>query len=112
MKKQQIGVVGLAVMGKNLALNIESKGFSVSVYNRSPEKTKELLDRSARQEFRRHIQRGGIRAIARGAAQNSDHGQSRSTDRRYDQPACAVLRQGDILIDGGNAYLPGHAAPQ
>ncbi|TLS49512.1 hypothetical protein FE782_24280, partial [Paenibacillus antri] len=31
--KQQIGVVGLAVMGKNLALNMESKGFSVAVYN-------------------------------------------------------------------------------
>ncbi|MBD2871089.1 NAD(P)-binding domain-containing protein, partial [Paenibacillus arenilitoris] len=35
MKKQQIGVIGLAVMGKNLALNIESRGFTVSVYNRS-----------------------------------------------------------------------------
>jgi len=35
MAKQQIGVIGLAVMGKNLALNIESKGFTVSVYNRS-----------------------------------------------------------------------------
>ncbi|MBD2870064.1 NAD(P)-binding domain-containing protein, partial [Paenibacillus arenilitoris] len=35
MSKQQIGVIGLAVMGKNLALNIESRGFTVSVYNRS-----------------------------------------------------------------------------
>ena len=43
MAKQQIGVIGLAVMGKNLALNIESKGFSVSVFNRSPEKTNDLL---------------------------------------------------------------------
>ena len=43
MSKQQIGVIGLAVMGKNLALNIESKGFSVSVFNRSPEKTHDLL---------------------------------------------------------------------
>ncbi|WP_261382314.1 NAD(P)-binding domain-containing protein, partial [Bacillus licheniformis] len=43
MAKQQIGVVGLAVMGKNLALNIESRGFSVSVYNRSSEKTEEFL---------------------------------------------------------------------
>ncbi|GIQ61454.1 hypothetical protein PACILC2_00220 [Paenibacillus cisolokensis] len=38
MAKQQIGVIGLAVMGRNLALNIESKGFTVSVYNRSREK--------------------------------------------------------------------------
>ena len=43
MAKQQIGVIGLAVMGKNLALNIESRGFSVSVFNRSPEKTEEFL---------------------------------------------------------------------
>ena len=34
MEKQQIGVIGLAVMGKNLAFNIESRGYSVSVYNR------------------------------------------------------------------------------
>ena len=40
MSKQQIGVIGLAVMGKNLALNIESRGYSVSVYNRSAEKQK------------------------------------------------------------------------
>ena len=38
MGKQDIVVIGLAVMGKNLALNIESKGYSVSVYNRSREK--------------------------------------------------------------------------
>ncbi len=35
MAAQQIGLVGLAVMGENLALNIESKGFSVAVYNRT-----------------------------------------------------------------------------
>lgn len=43
MGKQQIGVIGLAVMGKNLALNIESKGYSVSVYNRSREAIDELV---------------------------------------------------------------------
>ncbi|MDP4344840.1 NAD(P)-binding domain-containing protein, partial [Escherichia coli] len=35
MSKQQIGVVGMAVMGRNLALNIESRGYTVSVFNRS-----------------------------------------------------------------------------
>ncbi len=35
----EIGVIGLAVMGQNLALNIAEKGFPVSVYNRSYEKT-------------------------------------------------------------------------
>lgn len=43
MGKQAIGVVGLAVMGRNLALNIESRGYAVSVYNRSREKTDELI---------------------------------------------------------------------
>ncbi len=35
MSKQQIGVVGMAVMGKNLALNIESRGYSVALFNRT-----------------------------------------------------------------------------
>jgi methyl-accepting chemotaxis protein/ribose transport system substrate-binding protein len=42
--KSQIGVIGLAVMGKNLALNIAEHGFTVAVYNRSSQKTKELLE--------------------------------------------------------------------
>ncbi len=43
MSKQQIGVIGMAVMGRNLALNIESRGYTVSVYNRSREKTEEVV---------------------------------------------------------------------
>lgn len=46
MSKQQIGVVGMAVMGRNLALNIESRGYTVSVFNRSREKLKKLLPRT------------------------------------------------------------------
>lgn len=44
MSKQAVGVVGLAVMGKNLALNIADHGYSVAIYNRSREKTERLLD--------------------------------------------------------------------
>ena len=43
MSKQQIGVVGMAVMGRNLALNIESRGYSVSIYNRTTSKTDEVI---------------------------------------------------------------------
>jgi ketopantoate reductase len=43
MSKQQIGVVGMAVMGRNLALNIESRGYTVSVFNRSRDKTEEVI---------------------------------------------------------------------
>ena len=48
MSKQQIGVIGLAVMGKNLALNIESRGFSVAVFNRSYEKKEAFLQNEAK----------------------------------------------------------------
>ena len=38
MKKADIGLIGLAVMGENLVLNMESKGFTVAVYNRTVDK--------------------------------------------------------------------------
>src|SRR5699024_12525797 len=48
MSKQQIGVIGLAVMGKNLAMNIESRGYSVAVFNRTYAKTEEFLANEAK----------------------------------------------------------------
>ena len=42
-----IGLIGLGVMGKNIALNIANKGFSVSVYNRTYEKTKDFIENEA-----------------------------------------------------------------
>ncbi len=48
MEKAKIGLIGLAVMGENLALNIESKGFSVAVFNRTGEKTKTFSEGKAR----------------------------------------------------------------
>ena len=51
MSKQQIGVVGMAVMGRNLALNIESRGYTVSIFNRSREKTEEVPKIQARNWF-------------------------------------------------------------
>jgi len=38
MSKADFGLIGLAVMGENLVLNLESKGFSVAVFNRTVEK--------------------------------------------------------------------------
>ncbi|MBQ4371083.1 MAG: hypothetical protein II803_01595, partial [Firmicutes bacterium] len=38
MKKADIGLIGLAVMGENLVMNMESKGFTVAVYNRTTAK--------------------------------------------------------------------------
>ncbi|ANS73883.1 phosphogluconate dehydrogenase (NADP(+)-dependent, decarboxylating) [Paenibacillus yonginensis] len=106
MNKQQIGVVGLAVMGKNLALNIESKGFSVALYNRSPEKTKELLAEApgrnfvgtySIEEFVQSLEtpRKILIMVKAGAP----------TDDTINQ-LVPFLSKGDILIDGGNAHFP------
>lgn len=47
MAKQEIGVIGMGVMGRNLALNIESRGHTVSIFNRSTEKTKAVMEENA-----------------------------------------------------------------
>ena len=43
-----IGLIGLAVMGENLALNMESKGFRVAVYNRTPERMRRFMEGRAK----------------------------------------------------------------
>lgn len=104
MSKQQIGVIGLAVMGKNLALNIESKGFSVSVFNRSREKTDELLKEAQGKNLI------GMYSI-------EDFVNSLEVPRKIlimvkaGKPVDDTIEQlkpylskGDILIDGGNSF--------
>ena len=48
MKKADIGLVGLAVMGENLVMNMESKGFTVAVYNRTVEKVDNFVNGRAK----------------------------------------------------------------
>ena len=48
MKKSDIGLIGLAVMGENLVINMESKGFTVSVFNRSTEKVTKFVEGRAK----------------------------------------------------------------
>ena len=50
MSTTDIGLVGLAVMGQNLALNIADHGYTIAVYNRSPEKTNEFMAHCAAHE--------------------------------------------------------------
>lgn len=104
MKKQQIGVVGLAVMGKNLALNIAEHKFSVSVYNRSPQKTKDLMNETdfdnivgtySLEEFAESLEspRKIILMVKAGAP----------VDDTINQ-LLPYLSRGDIIIDGGNSF--------
>ncbi|AOJ05196.1 MULTISPECIES: NADP-dependent phosphogluconate dehydrogenase [Burkholderia] len=105
MGKQAIGVVGLAVMGRNLALNIESRGYAVSVYNRSREKTDELI---AEFPDRKLVPTHTLEAFVA----------SLETPRRIllmvkageatDATIAALkplLDKGDVLIDGGNTHF-------
>ncbi|TCZ79470.1 NADP-dependent phosphogluconate dehydrogenase [Paenibacillus albiflavus] len=106
MSKQQIGVIGLAVMGKNLALNIESRGFTVSVYNRSPEKTKELLaEAEGKNLFGTFTIEEFVESLESPRRILIMVQAGKPTDAVIEQ-LTPLLDQGDILIDGGNAYFP------
>jgi 6-phosphogluconate dehydrogenase len=105
MGKQAIGVVGLAVMGRNLALNIESRGHAVSVYNRSRTKTDELIaefpDRKlvpsyALEEFVNSLEKPRRILLMVKAGEPTD-----ATIAAL-KP---LLDKGDILIDGGNTHF-------
>ena len=48
MTQQSFGLIGLAVMGENLALNVERNGFPVSVYNRTSAVTQKFMDTRAK----------------------------------------------------------------
>ncbi len=48
MKKQNIGLIGLGVMGQNLILNMEDKGYSIAVYNRTSAKTEDFAESAAK----------------------------------------------------------------
>ena len=104
MKDQSdIGLIGLAVMGQNLVLNIESRGFQVSVYNRTATTTQDFVARHAGK-------------LLRATESLADFVGSLSVPRRIllmvqaGRPVDAMLEQllslldpGDIVIDGGNS---------
>ena len=109
MAKQlsDIGLIGLAVMGENLVLNMESKGFRVSVYNRTVEKVDRFMEG-----------RGKGRNIY-GARSLEDFVASLAAPRKvflmikagqavddFIEKLIPLLDKGDIIIDGGNTHFP------
>src|SRR5690349_24719055 len=100
-----IGLIGLAVMGQNLALNIADHGFQISVYNRTTEKTDKFVAENPNtpggvvgtktlQEFAASLSKPRKAIILVQAG--------KPTDAVIDGLA-AVFEAGDIIIDGGNA---------
>ncbi len=104
MSKQEIGVVGMAVMGKNLALNIESRGYSVSIFNRTGSKTEEvakehpekkLVPTYTMEEFVNSLEKPRRIMLMVQAG--------KATDMTI-QGLLPHLDTGDVLIDGGNTF--------
>ncbi|MRH44592.1 NADP-dependent phosphogluconate dehydrogenase [Aquibacillus halophilus] len=104
-KQQQMGVIGLAVMGKNLALNIESRGNSVSVFNRSYEKTEDFLANEAagKNFFGAESIEDFVNSLEKPRKIMLMVKAGVPTDATIEQLR-PYLEKGDILIDGGNTF--------
>lgn len=102
-----IGLIGLAVMGENLVLNIESRGFTVAVFNRTVEKVtnfvngrgkgKNILGANSIQEFISSLKTPRIIMLMVKAGKPVDE---------FIEMLIPHLEKGDIIIDGGNSHYP------
>ena len=107
MKKSDIGLIGLAVMGENLVINMESKGFTVSVFNRSTEKVTKFVEGRAKgknivgtyslEELVASLEkpRKVMMMVKAGSAVDD-----------MIEKLLPLLEDGDIIIDGGNSHFP------
>ncbi len=104
MTQPSFGVIGLAVMGENLALNVESRGFPIAVYNRTAAKTKEFMEKRAQgknvkdaysiEEF--------VQTLARPRKILVMVKAGSPVDAMIEQLK-PLLELGDMIIDGGNS---------
>jgi len=106
-KKADIGLVGLAVMGENLVLNMESKGFTVAVFNRTTEKVDNFV--KGRAEGKNIIGTYSVEELV----QNLERPRKVMLMVKAGKPVDAFIEQvipyleeGDIIIDGGNSHYP------
>ncbi|MCI6908598.1 MAG: decarboxylating NADP(+)-dependent phosphogluconate dehydrogenase [Clostridiaceae bacterium] len=107
MKKADIGLIGLAVMGENLVMNMESKGFTVAVFNRTTEKVTKFVEGRAKgkniigayslEELAANLEKPRRVMMMVKAGQAVDD---------FIEKLLAVLEPGDIIIDGGNSHFP------
>jgi len=106
MGRQEIGLIGLAVMGENLVLNMESKGFSVSVYNRTTDKVKAFVE--GRASGKNILGMYSIKELTDSLASPKRVifmvKAGPAVDELIDQVK-PYLSRGDIIIDGGNSFF-------
>ena len=107
MKKADIGLIGLAVMGENLVLNMESKGFTVAVFNRSVDKVdkfiagrgagKNFIGCHSIEELCKNLERPRkVMMLVKAGTPVDD----------FIEQIIPHLEPGDIIIDGGNSHFP------
>ena len=106
MQKSQIGLVGLGVMGQNLALNMEDKGYSVSVYNRTASKTEKFVQDKIQdkkiqptyslEEFIDSLERPRKVILLVKAGQAVDD---------FIEKIIPLMDKGDLIIDSGNSFF-------
>jgi 6-phosphogluconate dehydrogenase len=106
MAQQDFGIIGLAVMGQNLALNVESKGFSAVAFNRTTARTEEFMAGPARgkniigaktiEEFAAALKRPRKAMIMVKAGSPVD---------QVIEELVPLLDRGDVIIDGGNSFF-------
>ncbi len=106
-QKGDIGLVGLAVMGENLVLNIESRGFTVAVFNRTTEKVDKFVQgRGAGKKFiGTHSLQELAGALKRPRKVMLMVKAGKAVDEFIEQ-LIPLLEPGDIIIDGGNSHFP------
>src|SRR5512136_217044 len=107
MSQADIGLVGLAVMGENLILNMESRGFTVACFNRTTSKVDDFVNGRAKGKriLGRHSLPELVAALKRPRKVMMMVKAGRAVDDLIDQ-LLPLLEPGDILIDGGNTHYP------
>ena len=106
-KLADIGLIGLAVMGENLVLNMESKGFTVAVYNRTVDKVDKFVNgRGAGKKF---IGAHSIEELTASLKKPRKVMMLVKAGQPVDdfiEQLIPHLEEGDIIIDGGNSHFP------
>jgi 6-phosphogluconate dehydrogenase len=106
-KLSDIGLIGLAVMGENLVLNMESKGFRVTVYNRSKQKVDDFLAGRAKGKniTGAHSVKELVATLKRPRKVMMMIKAGPAVDEMI-ETVLPHLEKGDIIIDGGNTHFP------
>ncbi|MBO4893985.1 MAG: decarboxylating NADP(+)-dependent phosphogluconate dehydrogenase [Clostridia bacterium] len=107
MKKSDIGLIGLAVMGENLVMNMESKGFTVSVYNRTTEKVKKFVE--GRASGKNIVGTYSLQELVDSLEKPRKVMMMIKAGKAVDdtiESLIPLLEEGDIIIDGGNSHFP------